>query len=704
MPARSDERPIDTYRRRSFAMKRFLAALAAAALVAAPALAQSKLDQAIAKAEEQLQKGKPEDAVKTLTKAAAEAGVEGQVALARLHERLGDLESAAAAYGQAKVGGNANALAAVADFTLRVGTGKEALAVAQQAVAAGATPEALAVQARAMVRTEDGPGALTVADKAVAAGPSNAMAYVARGEALIAIGKNPEAEAALRKAVELAPKSALAWSRLARAQLATGKPAEAVASAKKATELNDKFAEGFAILGVAIIAENPKNWSEAIAQAQQGAFLNPKNPLVQSAVGKIFEANGQLEQAAASYRRALQADSGFAPARLALIQAELNRGNRDAALAEAKKAAADMPSSSDIQLLIGEMSVRNGDYAEALGYLEKAMKGLPGNADGWALLGRSYHAVRRYDEAADAYGKAVELAPQNLNYRTTYGLILGLAGDLEKGLAELQKVTGTPGYKDAVGWVNLGWIYRNLNKATESIAAYQKALQLDPKQEQAALGLGWAYQYTKEYDKAIAAYEQAMKIDPKSASADAQLGIAWCYFFKRQLPEAKAYADKAAAAGRSVTQLKENIDKLEKAIAAGAAVTEEQMRKAEEEQRAWEERNKRIETANNALRSKNPANRERAAREIASLAGPDAVPPLVVLMQSDPNYDVRIAAVNALGSLGPAARAALPNIDGMLRQPAYEPPINATAEQLDAQMKDGDYRRALRDAKARIAR
>jgi hypothetical protein len=72
-------------------------------------------------------------------------------------------------------------------------------------------------------------------------------------------------------------------------------------------------------------------------------------------------------------------------------------------------------------------------------------------------------------------------------------------------------------------------------------------------------------------------------------------------------------------------------------------------------------------------------------------------------MQTDPNYDVRIAATTALGALGPAAKSALPNIDGMLRQPPYDPPINANAEQLDAQMKDGDYRRALRDARAKIA-
>ena len=109
-------------------MKRTLAAFAALALLASTGIAQSKLDQAWTKALEQIQKGKPEDAVKTMTKAAAEAGAEGQVALARLHERLGNLDEAKAAYDQAKAQasgpGRADILAAVANFTLRKGTGK----------------------------------------------------------------------------------------------------------------------------------------------------------------------------------------------------------------------------------------------------------------------------------------------------------------------------------------------------------------------------------------------------------------------------------------------------------------------------------------------------------------------------------------------------------------------------------------------------
>jgi superkiller protein 3 len=686
-------------------MNRTLAALLTLGLLASVGLAQSKLDQAIAKADEQLQKGKPEEAVKTLAKAAEQAGPDGYIALGRLQERIGNLDEAAVAYGKAKAAATgaarADVLAAVAAFTLRTGKAVDAMAIAKQAVEAGATPNALAALARVQVRMENGPAALQSADKAVAAGASNAMAHLARGEALSALGRNAEAEAALRKAIEIDPKSALAYSRLARVLLALARPVDAVAAAKKATELDDKFGEGFAIHGLAIVANNLKEWSEAIAQAQQGAFLDPKDPIVHAAVGRVFEANGQLEQAAAAYRKALECDPGFAPARLALIQAELNRGNRDAALAEATKAAADMPTSPDIQLLIGEMNIRKGDYAGALAYLEKATKGLPGNADGWALLGRAYHYVKRYDDAADAYRKAVELAPQNFNYRTTYGLILGQSGENAEGIAELLKVVNTPGYKEAVGWVNLGWVYRNMNKPEESIAAYKKALEIDPKQEQAALGLGWAYSYTKGYDQAIAAYNQAVKIKPDTAG-DAYTGIAWCYYFKRDAANARSYMDKAAGAGRSDPRLKEYIDKLEKAIAAHQLLTEEEMAKARDEQQRDAERAQRVDAANNAVRSRNPATRMRACKDLASLAGPDAVDALTFLMQTDKDWDVRIACTAALGSLGPAARKAVPNMQGLLKQPPYEPPINASKEELDNAMKDGDYRRALRDALGKI--
>jgi tetratricopeptide (TPR) repeat protein len=699
--------PIDTNRRRSHDMNRCLATLIALCALAAPVLAQqSKLDQAIAKADEQVQKGKPDDAVKTLTKAAAENGAQGQVALARLQERLGNLEAAAAAYGQATSSasgaGASDILAAAANFTLRKGKAEDALKMAQRALQAGQTPAALAALARAQVRMQDGPAALATADKAVAAGPNDAMAHVARAEALLAIGRDADAEAEARKAVQADPKSALAQARLALALVKLKRGADAVVAGKHATELDDKLGEAFAAHGLALVAADPqKNWSEAIAQAQQGNFLDPENPNVQNAVAKIFEVNGQLEQAAAAYRRALQADPKYGPARVALIQAELNRGNRDAALAEARQLPPPVP--PEINRLIGEDAARRGDWAVAIPFLEKATQGMQSNADGWALLGRAYHAARRYEDAADAFGKAVELAPTNIGYRTTYGLILGQAGELDKGLAQLLKVTGTPGYKDAAGWTNLGWVYRNMDKPQESIAAYQRALQLDPKQEQAALGLGWAYSYTKDFDKAIAAYQQAIQIDPKEAGPDANLGIAWAYVFKRQPAPAKEFSAKAAAAGRNVTALNTQIDRVEKAIASGQALTEEAQKQMAEAQQQAEEANKKIEAANRKLGSKNPATRSTGCREVAALAGGGAVTALVQLIQTDSSYDVRIACTNALGSLGAAGRPAVRNVEAMMKLPPYQAPASgASPTDLDNEMKDGDFKRALRDALQKI--
>ena len=666
------------------------------ALIASPLWAQSKLDKAIDKAHEQIEKNEPDEAVKTLTKAAEQAGAVGYIALGRLQERLGNLEEAAAAYERAQATASPavrpDVLAAAATFALRTGTGHDALELANRAVEAGATATTLAAKARAQVRTQDGPGALETADRAVATGPRSALAHIARGEALFALGSNAEAEQALRQAVELDPRSALAYSRLARVQIALGKPKDAVASARQATKLDENFGEGFAILGGALLAEDRNNWGEAIGQAQQGIFLDPGNPIAQTVVGRIFEANGQIDQAALAYGRALEHDPGFAPARLALIEAELARGNRDAAMEQAKKAAADMPTSPQIQMLLGEMSERQGDHAAALGYLESAVKGLPGNADGWALLGRAYQFSDRPDDAAEAYGRAVELAPQNVGYRSTHGLFLGMSGDLDGALAELKKVVETPGYEEEGAWVNLGWIYRNRNEPTEAIAAYRKALDMDPKQAQAALGLGWAHSQMKEYDEAITWYQEAVEFDDTLA-ADAYWGITMAYVYKLDLEKARAFEKKTIAAGRSDPQLAEYIDRLDKGLLQRA---EQQAKQQKSTVRT------RVQAARSRIRSPDPQVRARAARDLV-LDKEKGLDILIYLLRNDTDWIVRIAATKSLGTLGPRADKAVPLIEDILLEGRYLSP-DATDLQLNNEMLDDDFRKELREALGKIQR
>jgi hypothetical protein len=241
----------------------------------------------------------------------------------------------------------------------------------------------------------------------------------------------------------------------------------------------------------------------------------------------------------------------------------------------------------------------------------------------------------------------------------------------------------------------------------ESIAAYKRALEIDPKGDQAAqaaLGMGWAYSYTKNWDDSIAAFNRALQIEPKTAS-ESYDGIAWCYFFKKDMEKATDFMQKAQTATPPKTdaRLRENIDRVQKALKAGVAITEEQMAQAQAEREKERERALKVEAASDGIRSRSPAQRIKSAHDLTVFLGAEAVPSLVWLLQTDKDYSVREAAANDLGSLGPAAKSALPNLKACLNAPNIDC-INCSKEEMDAMMKQSDLKRACRDALQKVQR
>jgi len=685
-------------------MKYTIAAFLSLTLVPS-AFADKKLDDAIAKAEEQFQKGKADDALKTLQKAVSQSpgSPEGHVALAWLHQRMGSFDQAAESVKQAVgvAGGamgpaQADAYIYASSFALFQGTGRDAVELAEKAVAAQPGAASYAALARAQVRAQDPVAAIASADKAVQAAASSAVAQEARGDALSALRRFDDAIAAYRKALQLDPKLNRARVGLASTLVDAGKPSEAVAEARQATVADDKDADAFAILGLALLAENPQQkWSEAIAEAQQGAFLNPRSVVVQLAVGKIFEAAGNYDQAAAAYQRAFDVDPGFAPASIAVIRAQERRGDLDGALAAAQRLVAQSPTSGEAQFLTGSLLMRKEDTKGALPHLVKAMELTPGNADAHAYAGTAYQFSGETEKAAAAYAKAVELDPKNVGYRATYGLLLGLVDKYEEGAAELQKVVATPGYKDSAGFTNLGWLYRNMTpkKTAESVAAYKKALELDPKNAQAALGMGWAYSYQRSYDEAIAAYELAARLDT-SLTDEASNGSAWCYFFKRDLERAKAALARAEATGRADARLGEQIEKLEK-LREQQAAYEEYLRKVQEER----ERTPDVGALARQAETGDTSNRIRAVRQLRAL-GAQAVPALIRVLDMNSPMPVRENAIAALGSMGGAAKQALPYLMEILRTECGKTVMDK--KEMEAALKCEELKLKARDAVLQI--
>jgi tetratricopeptide (TPR) repeat protein len=635
--------------------------------LAVPARADKRLDEAVAKAEAQLAKGREDEAVKILQKAATRAprDAEAQLALGTLLARLGKLDEAEVAFGKAgelapaappRV--RARVLAGRSAFALRAGTSGESLELARTAVATEAGAESLAALARAQARRGE-PAARETAERATRAAPTSAAAHLARGEAFLAAHLSKEAEAAYRRALELAPRSAPSQAGLALALAGQGHVEAALAAARAATELDPRSAEALASLGLVFLAQDPQDKSsDAVSAVQQGSFLEPRNPLVKLRVGRVFESRGQAEEAAAAYGEAAGLDPSWAAPRVATLALQSSKGDAKGALAGLRALPEELQASGEAQLLLGRLLSRTGDPSGAKRALDRAVLALPGLAEAQAAHGDAAYDVGELALAAEAYGRAAQLAPGNRDYRSRYGLFLAYDGRLQEALSVLLELTAPPQGPDAAAFMNLGWVYRHFKppKVAEAVAAYTQALKLEPKNGEAALGVALGYRAAKQWARAASAYERVVEVDPER-EGEAMLGVAWCHYRGGDDYKARFYTGLAVKAGADVGELRE---------ALGVPVTPGAAQNLEDE---------RAQLARE-LGAKNAGVQVRAARGLVELGQP-AVPTLAAaLARKGTSIAAREAIVDGLGRLGPAARAALPQLERLIKAgpPRSDPP------------------------------
>jgi HEAT repeat protein len=173
--------------------------------------------------------------------------------------------------------------------------------------------------------------------------------------------------------------------------------------------------------------------------------------------------------------------------------------------------------------------------------------------------------------------------------------------------------------------------------------------------------------------------------------------MAWAYAQKRDFAQARAMLDKAQATGGGDARLDSILDKVEARQKAGQSLDEGAMAEVEKAQEQARQAQAKLDRLNDALKSQNPGARATAAKNAAALLGEDAVPTLVWMLVNDKDHEVRMAVANAIGSLGPAAKKACPQLKGIVNASVVADPF-ATGDALKQQMLEGDFKKACRDA------
>jgi tetratricopeptide (TPR) repeat protein/TolB-like protein len=134
---------------------------------------------------------------------------------------------------------------------------------------------------------------------------------------------------------------------------------------------------------------------------------------------------------------------------------------------------------------------------------------------------------RLYDQAIQAYLKAVELAPDYAEALVGLGDARQAKGQYDEAIAEYQKALALEPENARVHY-GLGKIYYNEKQMYhEAVAEYQRAIQLDPRFLEAHLSLGEIYEEKGLYGEAVARYTHVLSVEPNHPGATYGLALAY---------------------------------------------------------------------------------------------------------------------------------------------------------------------------------
>jgi tetratricopeptide (TPR) repeat protein len=188
----------------------------------------------------------------------------------------------------------------------------------------------------------------------------------------------------------------------------------------------------------------------------------------------------------------------------------------------------------------GQICFHQERYDDALRAYERAERVMPEeNEKLKRLLGEALYQVAgeflwpegRSDavpssQAERIMSKAIEWLPEKPDAWYRLGVALSLAGKSEEAIAAYQRAIELDP-QDAYPHNGLGNVYDDLDRHEEAIAAYQRAIKLEPEYAYPHNGLGNVYDDLDRHEEAIAAYQQAIELEPEYGHPHNGLGIVY---------------------------------------------------------------------------------------------------------------------------------------------------------------------------------
>jgi tetratricopeptide (TPR) repeat protein len=263
---------------------------------------------------------------------------------------------------------------------------------------------------------------------------------------------------------------------------------------------------------------------------QRRAHAKPAHqPLDHAAVeafndrGNSLKSLGRLEEALASYDRALALDSSFLPAwnNRGVILKEMNR--LEEALSSYDRALALNPDLAIVLTNRANVANELGRIAEALSGYDRALALNPGEADACNGRGNIMRKLDRIAEAEEMFRRAILLKPNSAEAHCNLGGLLIDIGKSDQAEAVLRRATALrPDFVTSLHNLSIALI--NLDRSDEAEPVIRQALALDPQLAAAQHNLSLALMQSGRLNEAREAAERAIALEPRDPLHFRQLG------------------------------------------------------------------------------------------------------------------------------------------------------------------------------------
>jgi tetratricopeptide (TPR) repeat protein len=332
-----------------------------------------------------------------------------------------------------------------------------------------------------------------------------------------------------------------------------------------------------------------------IGELRAAVLERPGDADAWTLLGNAYYEAGDMDSAKDAYLEAIAVDYLAGDAHYGLGLVEFNRGDYQAALFAFNEVTRLYPERFDGHYNRAVTLSRLRRPADSAAAFRRALEEAVPEAteqdrvNTYVGLAGQLLRTQDYGAAADAFGQALALRPDDVDLAYSRGAAMVRAGRGLEALPELTDIEArTSDYRfsaliaevyveqgqidyalraleravrkasdagDAAGEANslvaLGSLQRGLGRDAEATASFQRAAEIDPGSWEARYNLGVGYIQTGRTQNALAPLQDAARINP--ASADVHLALASAYDLLGMTPE-------ALASGRAVLERTSDAD------------------------------------------------------------------------------------------------------------------------------------------------